>query len=743
MFERLTRQRSLVLWQLLFLILGTTWLWAPHLNDGLSYRTSLISQYETPFQPYAWLFRCSDFLAGVLLLVMALAFIREPAKKTVGWVLFVISLGLITDPLLTTTCHFDGNSCTEYLSLNFIAHAVETTITSSALFLLAVYDGWLRKKIVSVGFALFQVGYGVLFVSQLANHERFNTVSQFVYQTALVVWLAWFTRDFLIGSNFKTRGYELKLVKMLAAVWAFINGILAILISLAHIHLLGKIKGLYFAGDSAWLAQHGVIIGVVLLYISRHLARGEVRARQIFLAISGIEALKYSVITPNPALMLLYLVTFCLLFVLRDDFDRGIVPLTWRVRLKDLYFMISALLLAITAVLLTLDRDSRVSLVTGRAFDNFFDYVAGSDFAARSHLRSALLAHTISAFLVASIGAVLWILFRPYKNRPGSGRDYRRVESLLKDKSDSSEDFFKLWPQDKDYFWQHDGNGFVAYKIVGPVVFALADPVSAGKKELLEEFMAWAKGRRLTPCFLPVYSGSLKMYKQAGLETQQIGSSAVINISQFLKTTSNDKWWRWKRNRAEKSGYQFSIAVPPHSTDLMQKLKRVSDMWLTIDGRAERGFALGYFDEDYLSRCRIYCLRDQAGKVLAFTNQVSVFNKSQTLTVDLLRYVPDVDAAMPYLLYKTIESTVAEDLEYKFFDLGFVPFARAKGPLLAIARTLSAGRFSSRGLEQFKDKFEPDWQPNYMAYDGDLADLALIALNLEKAMDQELQALPH
>ncbi len=725
----------MVAWQLAFLLLGTGWLWAPYLNSNLSYRTSLISQYETLAQPYSWLFRITDLLAGILLLLVAYGLLRRPSNKIVSWTLFITAIGLCLDPILATTCHSVGVSCTEYVSLSFVLHAVETIITAAAIFGLTVYDAWLRKKIVSIFYVLLQIGYGVLFVSQLANHDHFNTVSQFVYQTSIIVWLAWFYRDFVVGVSFKTQPVELKIAKQLAAAWAFLNGILAILISLAHIHLLGKIKGLYFVGDSAWLAQHGVIIGVVLIYISRHLARGELRARQIFLVISGIETLKYSVVSPNPSLMLLYLVTFCGLFVLRDDFSRGVVPITWRIRLRDLYFMVGGLLVAVLMALLALDRDNKASVIAARSLDNFFDYVTRSDITSHSHLRSALLAHTISVFLVGSIASVLWILFKPYKPLRSSGRNYFRVEQLLQRFSESSEDYFKLWPADKDYFWQVDGAGFVAYKSVGSVVFALADPISNNRVATLDNFIVWTKSRRLKPCFLPVYEQNLEMYLAAGFQSLQIGSSALINIDEFLTGTVNDKWWRWQRNRAEKGGYKYERSLPPHSHKFIRQLKTVSDAWLTKAGRSEHGFALGHFDENYLQKSIIHYLKDESGNVLAFTNQLPQFNLSEIITVDLLRHLPDVNNAMPYLLYRTIQALADETKAYKTFDLGFVPFAKAKGPILTIAKTLSGERFSSKGVEQFKSKFKPAWQPNYLVYESKLADLALIALNLEKAME--------
>jgi phosphatidylglycerol lysyltransferase len=152
---------------------------------------------------------------------------------------------------------------------------------------------------------------------------------------------------------------------------------------------------------------------------------------------------------------------------------------------------------------------------------------------------------------------------------------------------------------------------------------------------------------------------------------------------------------------------------------------------LKTGGHAERGFALGRFDAHYLQKCPIHYLVDDKQKVIAFTNQLPQFNQASITTVDLLRYSPNYGDSMAYLLYKTIERS--KDYS-RYFDLGFVPFARAKGPLLTVAKTLGSGRFSARGLEQFKNKFEPDWQPNYLVYEGDIADLAVIALNIEKAM---------
>jgi hypothetical protein len=323
---KLTARTKIMSWQLSFLLVATTWLWAPILNDTLSTRTSLISQYETSSQPYAWLFRLGDILGGVLVILIARYFNMHRQNKYYSYLLLAVGFGLFLDPILSTTCVNTGRVCKEYFSLSFVLHASETVLTAAVVLMLSFYDWWKRRRLVSAVFILFQILYGLLFLTQLADQEHFNTASQYVYQTTLIVWIAWFCRS---------------------------------------------IRGLYFAGDSAWLAQHGVIVGVIMIYLSRHLVRGERRARQIFLLFTGLETIKYTVISPNATLLMLYLLTFCILFVLVDDFDRGTQHETFTLRLKDALFMVGSLLAVILVVLMLVARnaeDSRscLSLIKGQ-----------------------------------------------------------------------------------------------------------------------------------------------------------------------------------------------------------------------------------------------------------------------------------------------------------------------------------------------------------------------------------------
>ena len=726
-----------MVWQLLFLVLGTTWLWAPQLNHQLSHHGTLISQYEIASQPYAWLFRLGDMLAAFLLVPVVVYFMKQ-GNRVAAWLLAISALGLFLDPLLNTSCHIHAHTCEEYFSWQFVYHAIETTMTNSALFLLSAFDVYKRRRITSAIFLVFQVAYFLFFVTQYASAHHFNTLSQYVYQTAIIVWLAWFCCDYGAQPRQYVKSTETTIVRQVAAAWALLNGILAVLLSFSHVVLLpNRIRGLYFAGDNTWIAQHSIVIGVVMLYLSRHLARGEVRARQIFLAIVGIEVLKYAVIVPHAWLLLLYFATFCLLFIFRDDFDRGALPMKLRVRLKEAAFLGGTLVLITLIIIGILYKTNEISDLTHVSFSNFFTSTVPSHIETRAHIRGAIIARTFSAFIAASIVAMLWVLFRPRKLTPKPHVDYQKIKLLLNKYSQSSEDFFKLWPRDKQFFWSPNKTGFIGYKIVGSIAFALADPITAPnqKGRMVEDFVKWARARRLTVCFLPIYQQkALRMYEARKLQTMQVGSVAMIDIDKFLEQTVRDKWWRWQKNRATKSGYTYQISKPPHAAEFLKELRLVSGAWLETGGHEERGFALGYFDTSYLQECTIHYLCDTSGQLVAFTNQLPVMGSAAAVTVDLLRYSPDARNAMPYLLASTI-ATVHEEENVPFFDLGFVPFAATDEPLVRIARTLAGDRFSAAGLEQFKNKFDPEWQPTYLAYDGDLADFARIAISLERAME--------
>ena len=738
-----SKYRLLLLWQFLFIIFSLSWLWAPWLNPHLSAHTSSISQFEASGQPFSILFRFCDILAALLLVGMAVYFtmkLSASRKYFVTIILLISAIGMIFDPLFPTKCFQVHHYCIpDSASLITATHNVESLIVFALLFALVVYDVFKRRKAPSIATAIVHAVFGLYITFNISSLERYATITQFVYQLTVSLWLAWFCREMLLENKDTLKGRSLPFIRYAMATWTFLIGVTAVLLGLTGGHFAFHPHALYLS-SGAWLTQHGVIAGVILLYIARHLLRGELRARQIILIVFGTEIIKYSAITPNPPLLSLYLIGFTTLFVLRDSFDRGTAPLTWRIRLRDLGYLVGGLAVSATFAVLVITHHAEANRIASNALDHFGDIVFRDTSAPITFQRAEVLfSDTISILVVAATVGVVWILFKP-SIRPGLATDRERLDAkrILKTKSKSSEDYFKLWPHDKTYFWDESGSTFLAYRLVGPVAYLLADPVGAHPEILLTSFQEYCRAERLKLACLPVYAPSSAMYAAHNLTLLQIGASAVIDIAAFTDVTAHDKWWRWQCNRAKKRGYSYHISTPPHQSSLIQECRDISNAWLSTGGHTERGFTLGYFDEGYLSECAIHYLTDDVGQPVAFINILPMLRPMSTTTIDLLRFLPEHNGAMPYLLYSVI-SHLRTDPKIDTFDLGFVPFATTDNRLMQIAKLIGGKRFSSKGLEQFKNKFDPIWKPNYLAYDGDLADLTQIAANLERAMKIGIQ----
>jgi len=667
-----------------------------------------------PNMPYAWLFRVCE-LMGAVLLLFAASRIREKNERATfpAVMLGILAFGAIIDLLFPTSCEFLGTTCQQIPSWQMAVHNIETVFLAGVFFVLTFWDAWKNKRIPSQIIVILQAVIGFSLALDLAASNNLTTFSSFFYQGCVVVWTIWFVTAEIQGEH---RSYRLRqsLVNKVLAYWVGFQGIATILIGSAHFEIFKIFNGFYLSTHLFLLAGHSLVIGITFLYLSRHIARGERRAWQILMVLIGLEVIKYSVVLPQGWLLAFYLSTFAVVFTSKDFFNRGIANQTWRSKLYD-----AGIIAGIAAI-----------VIVGLSY--LLSYTG-------IYTNSTDSPHLITVLIVASIWFVLWTLFRPAPQtslQQTTQFEIDRAEDELKASSNSTEDFFKLWPQDKEYFWSKTNNNFIAYKIVGPVAFALADPIApsaSARRKLLDQFISFCQERGWRTCFLLVDESSLHLYKNAGLNSMQIGASAVIDITKFTDETAVNKWWRWQRNKGQKAGYKYTSMEPPHSHATLQELREVSDEWLKRGNHQEESFALGYFNSEYLQRCRIHGLLNEDEKLVAFVNEVPAFNTTTQTTIDLIRFVGDAPHANNYLLYCLLHQLRDEGgLEY--FDIGFVPLAQMKGRLANIARTLGANRFSAAGLEQFKSKFDPNWRKNYIAYEGDVGDLALIGINLEKAM---------
>ena len=343
--------------------------------------------------------------------------------------------------------------------------------------------------------------------------------------------------------------------------------------------------------------------------------------------------------------------------------------------------------------------------------------------------RAQLFNNSLSFISAFAVIYVLVSFVQPLKGRFGNqGIDRKRFLELLNDQGDAiSEDFFKLWPHDKQYFFDSSGRSGLAYHVHRGVALILGGPAGKRSKyrQLLSEFQYVCFGNDWQPAIIHADESLRDVYENFGYTCQKIGEEAVLNLDNFLKETVNNKYFRNITSRFSKQDYEFELLTPPHNKAILDRIKEVSDQWLSRGGHLERGYALGYFNFGYLSNCSLGVARDAAGTIQAFLNLVPANFDKQEATYDLLR---SSNAALgnvnDFLLINLAQ--VLNRSGYKRLNLGLCPLVgiegeESKGLVGSVLRFgyANGDRFYSfSGLYKFKDKYNPDWQPRYVVYRG-------------------------
>ena len=176
---------------------------------------------------------------------------------------------------------------------------------------------------------------------------------------------------------------------------------------------------------------------------------------------------------------------------------------------------------------------------------------------------------------------------------------------------------------------------------------------------------------------------------------------------------------------AEAEGADFAVARGDDVARMLPELKRVSDEWVETRRTREKGFSLGFWNEAYVARTTVATLR-RDGEIVAFAN-LWEGAEHEEITVDLMRYTARApEAAMEHLFVQMMLWGKAEG--YAYFNLGMAPLSGLENRQLApIWNRVGALLFKHaenfynfQGLHTFKQKFDPVWEPRYLASRGGL-----------------------
>ena len=140
--------------------------------------------------------------------------------------------------------------------------------------------------------------------------------------------------------------------------------------------------------------------------------------------------------------------------------------------------------------------------------------------------------------------------------------------------------------------------------------------------------------------------------------------------------------------------------------------------------RSEKRFSVAAFQRDFVLSQPVALVR-QDGEAVAFAT-VMMTDLRDEVTVGLMRYEPDKAPryAMEYLFIRLIQ--YFREQGYRSFSLGTVPLSGFRAHRLAprwhrlgrVIWLLGRRFYNFQGLRTFKGKFDPAWEPRYLAASG-------------------------
>ena len=336
--------------------------------------------------------------------------------------------------------------------------------------------------------------------------------------------------------------------------------------------------------------------------------------------------------------------------------------------------------------------------------------------------------------MLAGLGVALWQLLRPSSGVPAlpSKADLDSAEAIVSAQPYADANLVLMG--DKHLQFSASRQAFVMFGRQGRSWISLFDPVGprAEWPELIWNFIEEATDHGGRAVFYQVRPESLSLYLDAGLRALKVGEYAYVPLPQFGLQGSKRADLRYAVHRAERDGLSFSVVPAGEVAALLPELRTISAAWLAESRTREKGFSLGAFRDEYLLRRPVALVR-QRGTVIAFANVLCTHQLNE-VSVDLMRQLPGAPSGtMDFLFTQLMLHFKAQGVQR--FALGMAPMAGMVTHELA-PRWHRFGRwlfaygetfYNFRGLRSFKDKFQPVWEPRYLAAPPGVATLLSLA----------------
>ena len=346
-------------------------------------------------------------------------------------------------------------------------------------------------------------------------------------------------------------------------------------------------------------------------------------------------------------------------------------------------------------------------------------------FEAQAEVSRFLRASVAASIVLLLFGLARLIRYAPHEAPTATDADLEDAGKAIA--AQTSTYPFLVYLRDKALLFNDDRTAFVMYGVQGRTWVVMGDPVGPDERlsELLRRFLERCDDFGGVPVFYEVGKTHLHRYADFGLTFVKLGEEAKVDLTTFTLDGSHSARYRQAIRRLEKDGGTFRVVDTTSVPAIMDQLRAVSDDWLAARATGEKGFSLGFFDEAYVSRFPVAVI-EVGGRVQAFAN-IWAGPQRVELSIDLMRYHRDAPKSVMEALFVHLMRWGREQ-GYRRFGLGMAPLSGVEtSPVSSLWNRLGAflyehgeSVYSFQGLRAYKDKFNPTWEPHYLAYPGGL-----------------------
>jgi phosphatidylglycerol lysyltransferase len=300
--------------------------------------------------------------------------------------------------------------------------------------------------------------------------------------------------------------------------------------------------------------------------------------------------------------------------------------------------------------------------------------------------------------------------------------DFSRVRAILASAEDAEPASNLALRGDKRFLFSASGRSFLMFGVRGRSWIALGAPVGCRSErlDLLWKFRELADSHAARPGIYGLGARDLADMVELGFSIQKVGETAAVPLDSFSldgrRLGNIRRSWR----KTGEEGGCFEVVAADQVAPLIPELRRISDEWLSHHAGGDKYFSLGGFEPAYVREFPVALVRAE-GRIVAFATLWTTAQQ-KSFSMDLMRYADEAPKnVMDFLFVELMRWGVEQG--YETFEFGMAPLAgleeRRLAPIMSRVGRLLFERgeeiYNFRGVRRFKDKYDPVWQPRYIA----------------------------